>query len=173
MKIICQTPCKNSDCKIQITAKKNSNLVNVFFMQTLSPIQITQFFGDLSKVVRTTLPPSMPRFLSYLRGWDEYFECDFYKNMKDVFNEGLPYITHFVVLHPFLRRPQILLTFTTQLTLIKSNLRKKSAFSLEYSSNNSILLVYIANCSGYLPYMLTLSFFIVITLNMVCVYLLL
>ena len=93
--------------------------------------------------------------------------------MKDAFNEGLPYITHFVVLHPFLRRPQILLTFTTQLTLIKSNLRKKSAFSLEYSSNNSILLVYIVNCSGYLPYMLTLSFFIVITLNMVCVYLLL
>ena len=153
MKITCQTPSKNSDCKIQITVKKNCNLVNVFS--------------------RTTLQPFISRLPSYLRGWDGYFECDFYKNMKDAFNEGLPYITHFVVLHPFLRRPQILLTFTTQLTLIKSNLRKKLAFSLEYSSNNSILLVYIANCSGYLPYMLTLSFFIVITLNMVCVYLLL
>ena len=31
---------------------------------------------------------------------------------KDAFNEGLPCITHFVVLHPFLRRPQVLLTFT-------------------------------------------------------------
>ena len=28
--------------------------------------------------------------------------------MKDTFIEDLPYITHFVVLHPFLRRPQIL-----------------------------------------------------------------
>ena len=119
------------------------------------------------------LPPSIPRLLSYWSGWGGYFECDFHKNMKDAFNEGLPYITHFIVLHSFLRRTQILLTFTTQLNLIKSNLRKKSAFSLEYSSNNSILLVYIANCRGYLPYMLTLSFFIVINLNMVCVYLLL
>ena len=65
--------------------------------------------------------------------------------MKDAFNEGLPYMTLLVVLDPFLKRPQILLTFTTQLTLIKSNLRKKMAFSFEYSSNNSILLVYIAN----------------------------
>ena len=60
----------------------------------------------------TTLPPSIPRILSFLRGWDGYFECDFYKNMKDVFNEDLPYITHFVVFNPSLRRPQKLLTFT-------------------------------------------------------------
>ena len=81
------------------------------------------------------------------------------------------YIIHFVVLHPFpRRRPQIWLTFTRQMTLIKSDLRKQIAFSLEYSWNNSILLVYIPNCSGYLSYMLPLSFFIVITLNMVCVY---
>ena len=72
--------------------------------------------------------------MSYLRGWDRYCECDFYKNMKDVFNYGLPYIISFVVLHPFLRRPQILLTFTTQLTLIKSDLGKQLAFSLKYSS---------------------------------------
>ena len=32
--------------------------------------------------------------------------------MKDEFNEGLLYITHFVVLYPFLGRPQILLKFT-------------------------------------------------------------
>ena len=108
-------------------------------------------FGDLSEVVRTTLPHSIPRLLSYLRGWDGYFQCAFYKNMKDAFDEGLPHIAHFVVLHPFLRRPQILLTFTIQLTIIKSKVRKKSSFSVEYSSNNSILLVYIANCSGYLP----------------------
>ena len=82
-----------------------------------------------------------------LRGWDGYFECHFKKNMKDAFNEGLPYITHFLVLHLFLRRPQVLLTYTRlDIYYIKSNL--KLAFSLEYSSNNSILLVYIANCSG-------------------------
>ena len=45
--------------------------------------------------------------------------------MKDSFNERLTYITPFVVLHPFLRRPQILLTFIRHLTLIKSNLIKK------------------------------------------------
>ena len=122
----------------------------------------------VTQCLRTTLPPSIPRLLSYVRGWDNILSVSsIKKKMKDAFNEGLPHITHFVILHPFLRRPQILLTFTTHLTLIKSN--KKSAFSLEYSSNNSIHLVYIANCSGYLPYMLTLSFFIAVTLNMVCV----
>ena len=48
----------------------------------------------------------------------------FYKNMKDTFNERLPYITHFVFLYPFLRRPQILLTFIRHLTWI--NLSKKN-----------------------------------------------
>ena len=72
------------------------------------------------------------------------------------FNEGLSDIT-FVSLHPFLRRPQILLTVIIHLTLIKSNLsEKKLAFSFEKSLNNSILLVLIANCSDYL-HMLTLS----------------
>ena len=61
-----------------------------------------------------------------------------------LYNECLSYITHFVVLHPFLRRPQILLTFIRQITLIKSNLRKKEASPLEYSSNNLIVLVYIS-----------------------------
>ena len=166
IKIICQTASKNSDCKIQIIVKKNPNLINVFTINRHCLQYITQFFGDLSKVLRTTLSPSLPRLQSYLWRWDGYFDCDFYKNVKDAFNEGLLYITHFVVLHPFLGSPQILLTFTRQLTLI-------IAFSLEYSSNNSVLLVYIANCSGYSPYMLTLSFLIVMILNMVCVYLLL
>ena len=44
--------------------------------------------------------------------------------MKDAFNEDLPYITHFIVLDPFLRRPRILLTFTGYLTLIISKLSK-------------------------------------------------
>ena len=45
--------------------------------------------------------------------------------MKDVFYEDLPYITYSVVFHPFLRRPQILLTFIRDLTLINSNLIKQ------------------------------------------------
>ena len=51
--------------------------------------------------------------------------------MKDAFNESLPYITHFVVFHPFLRRQQSLLTVIRHLTLGKSTLikQKKLAFS--------------------------------------------
>ena len=90
-------------------------------------------------------------------GWDGYFECDSYKNMKNEFNEGPSYINHFVVPHLFLRRPQMSSTFTTHLILIKNNLRKKLAFSFEYSSNNSILLVYIEKFTRYLPYKMTLS----------------
>ena len=52
--------------------------------------------------------------------------------MKDAFNEGLPFITHFVFLYPFLRRPQILLTFTRHLTLIKSNLIKQKKINLRF-----------------------------------------
>ena len=47
----------------------------------------------------------------------------------------LAYITHFVFLHPFLRRPQVLLTFIRHLTFIKRNLtkkkKKKKGFSFE------------------------------------------
>ena len=45
--------------------------------------------------------------------------------MKDPFNEGKADITHFVILHPFLKRSKILLTLIKHLTLIKSNLSKK------------------------------------------------
>ena len=45
--------------------------------------------------------------------------------MKDAFYEDLSYITYSVVFHPFLRRPQILLTFIRDLTLINSNLIKQ------------------------------------------------
>ena len=66
--------------------------------------------------------------------------------MKDTFNESLPYITHFVALHPILTRLQILLTVIRHLTLIKGNL----------SSNNSVLLVHTANCNVCLHCMLTI-----------------
>ena len=59
--------------------------------------------------------------------------------MKDVFNEGLSYITHFTALHLFLRRPQISLTIIRHLTLIKSNFIKQNKFLF------SILLMHIAN----------------------------
>ena len=39
-------------------------------------------------------------------------------------------ITHFAFLHPFLRRPQILLTFIRHLTLVKSNLIKQKTIRL-------------------------------------------
>ena len=52
--------------------------------------------------------------------------------MKDTFNEDPPYITHVVVLYPFLRRSLILLIFIRHLNLIISKLsKKKKAFSFE------------------------------------------
>ena len=61
-------------------------------------------------------------------GW-KFWVWLFWKNMKDTFNESLSYITRFVALHPFQRRPQILLTFIRHLILIKSNVsEKKLAF---------------------------------------------
>ena len=48
-----------------------------------------------------------------------------YKSMKDAFNKAKPYITHFVVLHPFPRRPQTLLTFIRYLILTGSTLIKQ------------------------------------------------
>ena len=47
-----------------------------------------------------------------------------YKNMKDAYNESLSCIIHFTVLHPFLRTPQILVTFIRHLSLINTNLIK-------------------------------------------------
>ena len=38
--------------------------------------------------------------------------------MKDTFNEGMPYITHFAAFHLFLGRPQIVLTFIRRQILI-------------------------------------------------------
>ena len=79
MKIICaKTPCKNCDCNIPITVKRNSNLS--YFMNIFSVIENVSnmdypFFGNLSKAVGTTLQPHLP--LSNLRGWNGKLECDF------------------------------------------------------------------------------------------------
>ena len=93
----------------------------------------------------------------------------FYENMKDTFSEGLSYITHFAVLHPFLTRTHILLTFIRHLTLTKSNLSEKNeVFSFEESLSNSILLVHIAKGSVD-SHMLTLLFFTATILKILCV----
>ena len=109
-KLFAQTPSKNSDFETQISVKKNSNL---------------------KVAVETTGRPPMP--MCYLRGWNGSFKWLFYKNMKDAFNEGLPHIIQFFVLGPFLRGPQILLTFTRHLAFTRSNLikQKKLVFSFE------------------------------------------
>ena len=80
---------------------------------------------------------------------------DFYiKNIKDAFNDGLPHITHFVVLHPFLKRSQTFLTFIRHLKIIKSNLIKQK--KKRPSLSNKVQII---------PYTL----FIVIILNIFCV----
>ena len=81
--------------------------------------------------------------------------------MKDAFNEDLPYITHFVAIHPFLRRPYILLTFIRHLIYI--NLIKQKKKKKKPSLSNivqTILILQIAVCIHILC-----PFFIVIILN--------
>ena len=65
--------------------------------------------------------------LTYGRGI-EFLVSLFYKKMKIMFNKHLPYITHFIVLHPFLRRPQTLLT--AELDKKNLNQAKKKLSSL-------------------------------------------
>ena len=93
----------------------------------LIPLKIVQFFGILSKVVGTNLPPPTP--LTYPKRWNGSFEWLFCKNIKEAFNDRLPYINHFVILHSFLRISQILLTFTRYLTVIKSNFKQFHIFN--------------------------------------------
>ena len=126
--------------KFRLLSRKTP--ISLMFFSLIGIVSNTDYldFGDLIKVVRTTLPPSIPRLLFYFRGWNGNFECDFYKNMKDTFNEFLSNITNYVVLHPFLRTQHSSLSFIRQLILI-------IAFPLKYSSNNSILVGYIANYS--------------------------
>ena len=47
----------------------------------------------------------------FLNEWCGKFEFEFCNNIKNKFNGGRPYITSSVVLHAYLRRSQILLTF--------------------------------------------------------------
>ena len=51
-----------------------------------------------------------------------------HKKMKIMFNKHLPYITHFIVLHPFLRRPQT--SLTAELDKKNLNQAKKKLSSL-------------------------------------------
>ena len=61
--------------------------------------------------------------------YDRIFQCHFFtKKIKIMFNKHLPYITHFIVLHPFLRRPQTLLT--NELDKKNLNQAKKKLSSL-------------------------------------------
>ena len=66
------------------------------------------------------------------------------------------YITHFVDLHSFVRGPQILLTSQNNLDL----------FQIELQFH---FFLQIANCIVYLYYMLTVSSFILVILNIFCV----
>ena len=116
-------PQVKTDCKTQFNVKENSNLKILFPLIDIFSHIYYPIFGNLSKVVETILSP--PISLSYLKGCHRNFGWLFYKNMKNAFNKGLPYITHFVVFDQFLRRPKLLLTSIRHLTLIKTNLIKK------------------------------------------------
>ena len=90
--------------------------------------------------------------------------------MKNAFNEDLPYITHFVSLHPFLRRSHIFLTFTRYLTLINSNLIKPKK---QPSLSNKVQTIPYFQCIWQIAICIRIicSFFTVITLNIfVCSY---
>ena len=124
MRIIWWTLSANSDYKTQITVKKSSNL-RMFFPLTdiVSNINYPSFW--LFKQSCWDHPPTFYTTVLPKRVERKFWVWLFYKNMKDGFTEGLPYITHFVVYHPFLRRPQILLTCIKRLALMKSDLIKE------------------------------------------------
>ena len=74
MKIICKTPSKNLDCKIQITVKKNSDLVNFFSNNRHCHTNIDQ-------PAFSWLKQTPPTFYTYtpvlLKGVSGNFEFDF------------------------------------------------------------------------------------------------
>ena len=123
-------------------------------------------------------PPTHPSlstsYTTVLLKWVEwkFWMWLFYKNTNHAFNEGLPYITHFIVLHQFLRRPHNLLTFIRHLTLIEKNLIKQKNISLLFriKFKQFHILVHLANCSVYLHY---LYIFHCNDFERICVYLLL
>ena len=123
-------PCKISDCKTQVTVVKYSNL-RMFF-----PLIDTVIYTYIYTYVVLYMYVYIYIYIIYiytliysyrltdLRGWNGNSDWRFYKNMKEAFHEGLPYISHLVFLYTFLTRPHIFLTFIKHLTLINSNLIK-------------------------------------------------
>ena len=107
--------------------------MNVFPLIDIVSNMDYPFFWWLKQSCRDHLPNSYTIVLLKELGW-KFWVWLFYKNMKDTFNEGLPYIIHFIVFHPILRRLQILLTVIRHLILIKSNLSKKNGllFRIEF-----------------------------------------
>ena len=74
----------------------------------LFSIQITQFCGNLSKVVgKTSQPP-----FSFFERWDGNESVTFQQNVNYTFNKNMSCITLFVFLYAILRRSQMLLTFS-------------------------------------------------------------
>lgn len=72
-------------------------------------ILITQLYGNLN-IVGNSCPPQPQRFFS--NEWGGNFKFEFCKNVVDKFNAAEPCIVHSFVLHAYLRRSQILLTFS-------------------------------------------------------------
>ena len=148
MKIICQTPSKNSSCKIQITITKNSNLryfINAFSNNRHSfRYRLPNFFCNLSKVVGTSHPPTSYTTVLF-KGCDRNFECGFSIKIRRIhLMEGLSCITHFLVFHPFRSGPKIWLTFIRHLTLMNSYLiQQKNHPSLSNRVQITAVRIYI------------------------------
>ena len=127
-KIICQV--KTLIVKFRLLSRKLQSLAFHIFplIDIVSNIDY-HFFGNLSNVIGTNLTTVLLEKL----GW-KFWVWIFYKNIKDTFNECIPYITHFAAFHLFLRRSQILWTFIRHLTSIKSNISKTSRllFQIEF-----------------------------------------
>ena len=72
-------------------------------------VLITQFYGNLS-IVGAPSPSQLQWIFSNM--WGGNFELEFCKNKVYKFNGGGPCITHSFVIHAYLWRSQILLTFS-------------------------------------------------------------
>ena len=85
-----------------VTVQPNIMVTWAKLLRPSSPIQITQFCGNLSKVVGQPSQPFLPPS-PVLKGWAGNFEC--YSSV----NECMSCISHFVALLGILRRSQMLL----------------------------------------------------------------
>ena len=99
---------------MRVPINRNFNLrsvMNIFLLMG----NVSNIDYPVSWQLKCCWSPHKPhRQFLFLNEWDGNFQFEFCNNIENKFNGGISCITPFVVLHAYLRRSQILLTFTWQ-----------------------------------------------------------